>query len=261
MTLFPAMKALRDRMQSNFDYDPPLRIGLAGGISTPSAVASAFSMGASFVVGGSVHQACKESGTSTPVKELLSQVTESDVVMAPAADMFELGIQVQVLKKGTMFPMKARKLYELYKTHNSQKILAPKIGVCLKTQYFKKTVDEVWQETQEFFRARDPEKLERCEGKPKMKMALIFRWYLGQSSKWANEGVKGREMDYQVWCGPAMGAFNQWTKGTYLEQAENRSAPLVAKNLLLGAFALNRLQILRAQGFCSESWDSLVGRP
>ena len=37
--------------------------------------------------------------------------------MAPAADMFEMGVKLQVLKRGTMFPMRAQKLYELYRAH------------------------------------------------------------------------------------------------------------------------------------------------
>ena len=48
-------------------------------------------------------------------------------------------------------------------------------------------------------------------------MALVFRWYLGLSSRWANAGEAGRQLDYQVWCGPAMGAFNEWAKGSFLE--------------------------------------------
>ncbi len=47
----------------------------------------------------------------------------------------------------------------------------------------------------------------------------MFRWYLGLSSRWANAGEAGRQLDYQVWCGPAMGAFNEWAKGSFLEAA------------------------------------------
>ena len=53
-------------------------------------------------------------------------------------------------------------------------------------------------------------------------------------------------LDYQVWCGPAMGAFNEWTCGTYLERPENRRAALVAQNLLDGACVLQRAQIAGA---------------
>ncbi len=39
--------------------------------------------------------------------------------MAPSADMFEMGVKVQVLKTGTMFAMRASKLYELYTKYDS----------------------------------------------------------------------------------------------------------------------------------------------
>jgi trans-AT polyketide synthase, acyltransferase and oxidoreductase domains len=53
-------------------------------------------------------------------------------------------------------------------------------------------------------------------------MALVFRWYLGQSSRWANAGEPTRKLDYQVWRGPSMGAFNEWVKGSCLEPPPNR---------------------------------------
>ena len=79
-------------------------------------------------------------------------------------------------------------------------------------------------------------------------MALIFRWYLGLSSRWSNIGEKGREMDYQIWCGPAMGAFNDWVKGTYLEPAQNRAVADINLHILTGAAYLYRIRILEAQG-------------
>ena len=79
-------------------------------------------------------------------------------------------------------------------------------------------------------------------------MALVFRWYLGLSSRWSNSGEPGREMDYQIWCGPAMGAFNEWTQGTPLAAPENRRAADVAEQLLRGAAYLYRVQSLRSQG-------------
>ena len=79
-------------------------------------------------------------------------------------------------------------------------------------------------------------------------MALIFRWYLGLSSRWSNIGEKGREMDYQIWAGPALGAFNAWVKGTYLEDYQQRDAVKVAKHILEGAAYLSRIQSLEMQG-------------
>ena len=76
----------------------------------------------------------------------------------------------------------------------------------------------------------------------------MFRWYLGLSSKWAIEGTAGREMDYQIWCGPAIGAFNLWTKDTPLANPSGRRAADVAHALMRGAALRLRLQSLRQQG-------------
>jgi len=78
-------------------------------------------------------------------------------------------------------------------------------------------------------------------------MALVFRSYLGLSSKWAIAGDVKRKMDYQIWCGPAMGAFNQWVKGSFLENHENRKAAEIALNLIFGACISLRVSILKLQ--------------
>ncbi|MEM6321731.1 MAG: 2-nitropropane dioxygenase, partial [Bacteroidota bacterium] len=57
-----------------------------------------------------------------------------------------------------------------------------------------------------------------------------------------------RKMDFQIWCGPAMGAFNNWVKDTYLENYENRQAVDVAENIMTGAAYLYRVQALTMQG-------------
>ena len=78
-------------------------------------------------------------------------------------------------------------------------------------------------------------------------MALVFRWYLGQAAHWAKDGAPGRTMDYQVWCGPAMGAFNEWVAGSFLAAPEQRRVTTVARNILFGAAVLTRAHILRCQ--------------
>jgi hypothetical protein len=106
----------------------------------------------------------------------------------------------------------------------------------------------VWQDTQRFFAARAPEQLDLAARDPKHRMALVFRWYLGRSSRWAIDGVADRVMDYQIWCGPAMGAFNAWARGSFLEPLANRDVVQIALNLLEGAAVLSRAQQLRALG-------------
>lgn len=249
VTLLPTLLSLRNRLQERFHYAVPLRVGAAGGLSTPSALAAAYAMGAAYVVTGSINQACVESGSSETVRKLLAQVEQADTAMAPAADMFEMGVKVQVLKRGTMFPMRANKLYDLYRTHPSLEALPEADRSVLEKQFFKNTLQDAWLGTREYFLKRDPREVERAERDPKHKMALVFRSYLGLSSRWANAGDPTRVLDYQVWCGPAMGAFNEWTRGTPLELPENRRAAKVGLHLLLGAAAQLRATALRAQGF------------
>ncbi len=248
ITLLPTMLALRDRLHAEYRYAEPPRIGAAGGIATPAAAAAAFSMGAAYVLTGSVNQACVESGSSDAVRQMLAEAEQADTAMAPAADMFEMGIKLQVLKRGTMFPMRAARLYELYRSHDGLDAISAASREMLEKTIFRLPLDQVWQQTCDFFRERDPAQLERASRDSKHKMALVFRWYLGQSSRWANTGEPSRKIDYQVWCGPAMGAFNEWTRGSFLAEPQHRRVVTVGMNILHGAAVLLRAQCLRLQG-------------
>ncbi len=248
VNLLPTVIALRDRLQERHAYASDLRVGAGGGIATPEAAAAAFMLGAAYIVTGSVNQACIESGTSETVKKLLASAEQTDVAMAAAADMFEMGVKVQILKRGTMFAMRANKLYEYYRAYNSFEELPAETRAVLERDYFRAAFDEIWRGTREFFLRRDPAQAERAERDPKHKLALVFRWYLSQSSRWPLAGDESRKLDYQIWCGPSMGAFNEWAKGSFLEKPEARDAVTVAYNLLAGAAALTRLHALRCQG-------------
>lgn len=251
--LIPTMLAVRDEVQSKMNYPHPIRIGAGGGISTPAAALSAFMMGAAYVVTGSINQACVESGASLHTRNLLAQADMADVIMAPAADMFEMGVRVQVLKRGTMFAMRASRLYELYSRYNSVEEIPPADREKIEKTIFRHNLDEVWEETQAFFRERDQKNLDLALKDPHHKLALIFRWYLGLSSRWSVVGEPGREMDYQIWCGPSMGTFNQWVKGSVLEPVENRKVVDVAIQILNGAAYLARVRCLNSQGIILSS--------
>lgn len=248
LALLPGILALRDRALVSFPEGTSLRVGLAGGIATPHAAAAAFAMGADYVVTGSVNQACIESGSSDPVRAMLADAAHTDVARAPAADMFEMGVTVQVLKKGTRFAERAAKLYDLYRSYPSIEALPEKDREWLETVIFRQPAAAVWDETRAFFNRRDPALLEKAEQDPKRKMALLFRWYLGLSSHWANRGEPDRKDDYQIWCGPGMGAFNDWTRASFMESPDRREVALVALNLLTLAGALLRQVAWRGQG-------------
>jgi PfaD family protein len=246
--MIPAFIALRDRLQEKYHFPHPVRIGAAGGIGTPSAAAAAFTLGAAFIETGSINQACVESGNSEFTRNLLGQMEMTDVSMAPASDMFEMGVKVQVLKRGTMFAMRGQKLYELYTRYNSWEDIPQAERERLEKTVFKRDFASIWADTEKFFLERDPRQVERANANPKDKMALVFRWYLGLSSRWSIAGEKGREIDFQVWTGPAMGAFNDWVRGTYLESPQNRHVVDVARHILRGAAYLHRVRSLEMQG-------------
>jgi PfaD family protein len=248
ITLLPTMLALRDELILRYAYRRTPSVGLGGGIATPDAAAAAFAMGAAFVLTGTVNQACREAGTSEAVRRMLAEARQADVAMAPSADMFEMGVKVQVLKRGTLFPLKAARLYEMYRAHPSLEALPEKERQALERDYFRCTVEEEWEKTRSFFRQRDPSQIRRAEADPRHRMALVFRSYLGRSSGWANAGEPSRQIDYQIWCGPAIGAFNQWCAGTFLEKPENRRVKTVAMNLMAGACQVSRAALLTAQG-------------
>ena len=248
ISLLPTMIALRDELAEKYTYKNPPCVGLGGGISTPHSAAAAFAMGAAYILTGSVNQSCVEAGTSEAVRHMLADAGQADVTMAPAADMFEMGVKVQVLKRGTMFPLRAAKLYDLYSTYDRFESISEKQRNMLERDFFRCGFQEEWEQTKAYFTHHDPKQIERAEKDPKHKMALVFRSYLGQSSNWANSGDPSRKIDYQIWCGPAMGAFNQWVKGSFLQPPENRNTVTVAMNLLYGAAVLTRVNWLKNQG-------------
>lgn len=246
--LFPTIVLLRDRLTALHGYRRPIRVGAAGGLGTPTAVAAAFALGAAYVLTGSINQSAVEAGLSATGKRMLAQAELTDVVMAPSADMFELGVKVQVLQRGTLFGVRAARLYELYRTYDSLEALPADLRLRLEKEILRAPVEEVWEATRQFFAERDPRENERAARDPKHRMALVFRWYLGKSSGWAVGGDRERQMDYQVWCGPAMGAFNAWVAGSFLEPLDNRGVVQIARNLLEGAAVTTRAHQLRSYG-------------
>jgi PfaD family protein len=248
ITLLPTILNLRDECCRRHRYRRRPCVGLAGGIATPDAAAAAFAMGADFVLTGTVNQACQEAGTSDVVRRMLAEAQQADVAMAPAADMFEMGVKVQVLKRGTMFPQKAARLYELFRSVSSLEALSEADRQMLERSYFHCTLEEEWEKTCRFFQQRDPLQIQKGQQDPRHRMALVFRSYLGRSSAWANAGEPSRQIDYQIWCGPAIGAFNQWCAGSFLEKPENRKVVTVAMNLMAGACTATRAAWIRSQG-------------
>lgn len=248
LPLWPAIIAAAREATAKHGYASPLRVGAAGGIGTPWAALAAWEVGAAYLVTGSINQSCREAGLAPAARELLAKAGPADMVAGPAADMFELGAKVQVLKFGTLYAMRAQKLADAYRLYGSLEEIPAAERELMESQIFKQSLAETWEQTRRFFQDRDPGQMAKAEAEPKVKMALVFRWYLGQASRWAIAGVEDRRTDWQIFCGPAQGAFNEWAKGGVLEKAENRGVMDLALNLLYGAAVLKRLNIARALG-------------
>ncbi len=248
MTLVPTMIRLRDEMARRHGYTRKICIGAAGGIGTPEAAAAAFLLGADFILTGSINQCTVEAGISHAVKDILQGIDVRDTGYAPAGDMFGLGAKVQVVKKGIFFPVRANKLYELYRRHDSIDDIDAGTRRDIEEKYFKRTFDSVYAETKAHYAKHFPEEIERAEHNPKHKMALIFRWYFVHALRLAMEGNIENKIDFQIYCGPALGAFNRWVKGTSLENWRNRHVDHIAERLMgeTARFLNDRLKALSA---------------
>jgi trans-AT polyketide synthase/acyltransferase/oxidoreductase domain-containing protein len=143
--------------------------------------------------------------------------------------MFEVGSKVQVLRKGVFFPARARKLYDLYRQYDSLEEIDGRTRNQLQERYFGREFEEVYEEVRTHYPA---EQIERAERNAKAKMALVFRWYLDYTFNLALTGNGDQKVNYQIHCGPALGAFNQWTRGTALEHWRNRHVDEIAEKLM-----------------------------
>lgn len=236
--LLPAILLQRDQAQAQFGYGQPVRVGAAGGLGTPAALAASFLMGADFVLTGSVNQCSVEAGTSVLAKDLLQQAGVQDTAIAPAGDMFESGARVQVLRKGLFFAARAQKLYELWQRHDGWHEIDAKTRAQIEKNYFAMSYEAVWRETRNFYSARAPQLMERADHDLRQQMALVFRWYFVQANRFAMQGVAERKVDFQIQCGPALGAFNQWVKGTLYEDWRARHVDEIAELLMRGCARL-----------------------
>ncbi len=242
ISILPAFIKLRDDVWKKSGLYT--RIGAAGGIATGQSALAAFVMGAAYVVTGSINQSCIESKTSDYVKNLLSKTTMHDTIMCPSADMFEFGARVQVIKNSTMFPLNAQKLYNYYKEFASFKEIPDSQRSFIERKILRDTFENVWKKTEEYFLKKNKKLLLQARANEKIKMALVFRWYLGKSSQWAIDDVVDRRVDMQIWCGQSMGAFNMWVKGTPLEDYRNRSVVSVAEKIMESAAAEQTVRIV-----------------
>ena len=198
----------------------PLRVGAAGGIATPASVAGGVRDGGGLRRDRLGQPGVRRVGLArTPCARCSPQAEQADVIMAPAADMFEMGVKVQVLKRGTMFAMRAAKLYELYRSLRQP-------GGDARRRARRAGEEPVPRPARRDLGSRratsSGSATRRRSSGPSATRSTGWPWC--SAGIWASRRAgptpasRRGKLDYQVWCGPAMGAFNEWAKGSFLEQ-------------------------------------------
>lgn len=229
LVMIPAMARLRDEITEKYKYTGKVCIGAAGGIGTPEAAAASFIMGADFIVTGSINQCTVESGAHENVKNLLEKMGVEDTEYCPTGDMLEEGAIIQVLKKGVLFPARAKKIQHLYRIHNSIDEIDDETKQHIENKYFNRSFSDVYEEITTLF---SREAIERAEKNPKQKMALILKMYFYDSIRFAYGGARQNKVNYQIHTSPALGAFNHWVKGSKYEGWRNRNVDKIAEMLM-----------------------------
>ena len=223
--LTPAIVRLRDEICRQYKYAINVRVGSSGGLGTPEALAAAFILGAEFVLTGSVNQCSVEAHVTEEIKDLLQAADVHDTQYAPDSELFELGAKVQVLKKGGRFPMRANRLYDLWRNVGSWEQIDALERERIERESFGCS----------FERAYESARVGGLEPDSKQKLALVLRWYLNRAFQLAQSGESQQCSNYQIYCGPALGGFNRWVKGTDLETWRHRHVDVIAERLMAGA--------------------------
>lgn len=255
-TLIPAILKVRQEAVERFPDFGPIFVGAGGGIGTPEAAAAVFMLGADYIVTGSINQCSVEAATSDVVKDMLETVDVYDTAYAPSGAMFELGSKVQVLKKGLFFPSRAEKLAALYHQHGALEEIDEKLSRQIQERYFKRSFETVLSE---IYASSSDEEQKKIERMPKYRMAQTFRRYFSDTSRWALAGELEHKVDFQIHCGPALGAFNQWVAGTELQSWHHRHVDVIAERLLEQTADLlsRRITTMLDDAWPRDRWEGL----
>jgi trans-AT polyketide synthase, acyltransferase and oxidoreductase domains len=231
LVLLPTIIALRDGQPQSVRIKWRTRIGAAGGLGTPASIAAAFILGADFVLTGSINQCTVEAGTSDAAKRLLQGAGALDTTYAPAGDLFEVGAEVQVLRHKSVFALNANRLFELYRRYGGWDEIDAVTQADVEKRILGRSFNEVLAEVRAYATGRG----RAFRGGRKAEMARVFKWYLAQTVMFALEGRPDKTAEYQIHCGPALGAFNQHVAGTPLAQWRNRYVAEIGELLMRGA--------------------------
>jgi trans-AT polyketide synthase/acyltransferase/oxidoreductase domain-containing protein len=104
-----------------------------------------------------------------------------------------------------------------------------KTRVQIQERYFQRSFEEIYKDIRAYY---SPQEVAAAERNPRQMMGYVFRWYFGYTNQLALRGDEKNKVDFQIHCGPAMGAFNQWVKNTRLEDWSNRHVDEIALKIM-----------------------------
>lgn len=232
LTFLPEVLAIKNEVVNSNKLIVNSRIGVAGGIGSPTVVSTLFNMGSDFILTGSINQCTIEADVADLIKEQLAQITTYDVGYAPSERLFELGKEVQVLKKGIFYPARAKKLKNIYDFVDSIDMIPSDIAQYIEERFFNAKLEKVYENiTSKGFSEK---RLELAAKNSKYKLSLVFKEYLKEAFN------KTRKMNMTqddlvnsvIYCSKAMGLLNEELKKTEYSLWQNRSVVKIAEYLM-----------------------------
>ncbi|MCU8594395.1 acyltransferase domain-containing protein [Streptomyces sp. A13(2022)] len=214
--LLPSVAALAARAPG----PEPVHVGLCGVVGTPEQAATAFALGAAFLVATSLSACAPAARLAVSFKDTLSRAGDDDVIWAPTERHAALGVPGRVLRRGTLYPARAGLLHRLLRAHRYfADVPAPR----------RRHIEEHLLGTREPVAGRADGRLRTDD---------VFRWYARETARRTPAGDPVRPLDHQVPCDPDLTHFNHAAAGTVLAAWPTRTPAAVAAHLLTNAAEL-----------------------
>ncbi|MDX3117863.1 ACP S-malonyltransferase [Streptomyces scabiei] len=217
--LLPAVAALAARSPG----PEPVHVGLCGVVGTPEQAATAFALGAAFLVSTSLTACAPAARLADTLKHTLARAGDDDVTWAPTERHATLGVPARVVRRGTLFPARAGLLHRLLRAH----------------RYFADIPEHRRRHIEEHLLdgpVTAPPAADAADGR--LRTADVFRWYARETARRTPGGDPVRPLDHQLPCDPDLTHFNRVASGTPLAAWTARTPEAVAGHLLTNAAEL-----------------------
>ncbi len=170
IVMLPTMLNLRDTMSERYNYDRPLRVGAAGGISTPWAAAAALAMGAAYLVTGSVNQSCVEAATSDACPaDARTGTTIGYRDGTRGGHVRDGGQGASSQARHAVRDAGRQALRVLSGVRRPRPDSRWPSGRTSRRRSFRAPLETIWEQTKEYFQQRDPSRIDRANSRSQAK--------------------------------------------------------------------------------------------